>query len=222
VLSGTPFACMPHCCCLRCQISLAFVPLVWLGTDCRSSVRPVTTGPRGLRRASERAFREENYRRRISRQELLPLCINLFGQCISFGTAAGGMRNKGAQKPPLTMYPGEHCALFTAGMGAAAAGISAMSIVAKAATDFIIRASSRCRLMSSGGPQRKAPGRLGATPGPSVPVRACEGSKKGRRPRYYQLRRATKSPARRLVHDKGSGEIAAQDGVSLGCSFRAT
>jgi hypothetical protein len=43
--------------------------------------------------------------------------------------------------------------------------------------------------------QRKARGGLGATPGPSVPVRACEGSKEGRRPSDYQLRPATKSPA---------------------------
>jgi hypothetical protein len=57
-------------------------------------------------------------------------------------------------------------------------------------------------------------GGWGATPGPSVPVRACEGSKEGRRPRYYQLRRATKSPA------EAGGESLHRDGVSRGCSFR--
>ena len=71
----------------------------------------------------------------------MPLCINLFGQCMTFGTTAGGMRNKGAQKPPLTMCPGGHCALFTAGIGAAAAGISAISSVAKVVTGFIMSAS---------------------------------------------------------------------------------
>jgi hypothetical protein len=45
---------------------------------------------------------------------------------MTFGTAAGGMR-KGARKPPLPMYPGGHRALFIGGIGAAAAGISAMS-----------------------------------------------------------------------------------------------
>ena len=124
----------------------AFVPLVCLGTDAPQAAArrcaPVTTGPRGLRRASERAFREENYRRRISRQELLPLCINLFGQCMTFGTAAGGMRYRGAQKPPLTICPGGHCTLLTAGMGAEAAGINAISSEARAATGFSIGASS--------------------------------------------------------------------------------
>jgi hypothetical protein len=62
---------------------------------------------------------------------------------MTFGTAAGGMRNKGVQKPPLTMYPGGHCALFNAGIGAAAAGISAISSVARVATGFIISAYSR-------------------------------------------------------------------------------
>jgi len=57
---------------------------------------------------------------------------------MTFGTTAGGMRNKGAQKPPLTMCPGAHCALLTAGMGVAAAGISTISSVAKVATGFII------------------------------------------------------------------------------------
>ncbi len=37
------------------------------------------------------------------------------------------------------------------------------------------------RLMSSGGPQRKAPGRLGAIPGTLGPVRTCEGSKEAHR-----------------------------------------
>jgi len=62
---------------------------------------------------------------------------------MTFKTAAGGMRNKGAQKPPLTMCPGAHCALLTAGMGVAAAGISTISSVAKVATGFIISGSSR-------------------------------------------------------------------------------
>ena len=79
-----------------------------------------------------------------------PLHRYCFGQCMTFGTAAGGMRYRGAQKPPLTICPGGHCTLLTAGMGAAAAGISAISSVAKVATGFIISASSRTHCCPSG------------------------------------------------------------------------